>query len=252
MLRLERRIAKDGLASVDSNLHSAPGTTRRRPVEVRSTTHEPRIPEEGQVVAAHPVLDGRGPRLARKRTAARRPGLCRMPPLSASAAIVSACPCCVRWKRPRALETLDAVAQQLERGQIGATEATDALPAEELTVREGRRIKAALPMARLATIKAITGFAVSFQPSLDRGRVMALAALGVEAVRAGRSACFSPLADRLDSLAKADREGRLRERIRHSCRAQPLVVDESGCLAVGSAAANLVFPLAMPAANAAP
>ncbi|MBA3939341.1 MAG: ATP-binding protein, partial [Planctomycetes bacterium] len=34
-------------------------------------------------------------------------------------------------------------------------------------------------------------------------------ALGVEAVRAGRSVYFSPLADILDSLAKAEREGRL-------------------------------------------
>ena len=175
----------------------------------------------------------------------------------------------VSLRMPRALEALDMVVQQLERGQIGAIEAIDTLLAEEFTVREGRRIKAALQMARLATIKTITGFDFSFQPSLDRNRIMALAALdfidrhevvhligqsgtgkshlaialGVEAVRAGRSVYFSPLADSLDSLAKAEREGRLRERIRYLCRSQLLIIDEIGYLAVGSAAGNLFFQL---------
>ncbi len=175
----------------------------------------------------------------------------------------------VGLRMPRALEALDAVVQQLERGQIGAIEAIDTLLAEEFTVREGRRIKAALQMARLATIKTITGFDFSFQPSLDRNRIMALAtldfidrhevvhligqsgtgkshlaiALGVEAVRAGRSVYFSPLADILDSLAKAEREGRLRERIRYLCRASLLIIDEIGYLAVGSTAGNLFFQL---------
>ena len=175
----------------------------------------------------------------------------------------------VGLRMPRALETLDAVVEQLERGQIGAIEAIDTLLAEELTVREGRRIKAALQMARLATIKTIGGFDFSFQPSLYRNRIMALAsldfvdkhevvhligqsgtgkshlavALGVEAVRAGRSVYFSPLADILDSLAKAEREGHLRERIRYLCRASLLIIDEIGYLTVGSIAGNLFFQL---------
>ena len=175
----------------------------------------------------------------------------------------------VGLRMPRALEALEAIIQQIERGQLGAIEAIDTLLAEEITVREGRRIQAALQMARLATVKTLTGFNFSFQPSLDRNRIMALAALdfidrhevvhligqsgtgkshlavalGVEAVRAGRSVYFSPLADILDSLAKAEREGRLRERIRYLCRASLLIIDEIGYLAVGSAAGNLFFQL---------
>jgi len=72
----------------------------------------------------------------------------------------------VGLRMPRALETLDAVVQQLERGQVSAIEAIDTLLAEEFTVREGRRIKAALQMARLATIKTIGGFDFSFHPRL--------------------------------------------------------------------------------------
>jgi DNA replication protein DnaC len=175
----------------------------------------------------------------------------------------------VGLRMPRALETLDHVVQQLERGQISAIEAIELLLAEEITIRESRRIKAALQMARLATIKTLSGFDFSFQPSLDRNRIMALAgldfidrhevvhfigqsgtgkshlaaALGVEAVRAGRSVYFSPLADIIDSLAKADREGRLRERIRFLGRSSLLIIDEIGYLAVGAGAGNLFFQL---------
>ena len=175
----------------------------------------------------------------------------------------------VALRMPRALEALGGIIQQIERGQIGAIEAIDTLLAEEITVREGRRIKAALQMARLATIKTLTGFDFSFQPSLDRHRIMALAslefvdrhevvhfigqsgtgkshlaiALGVEAIRAGRSVYFCPLADIIDSLARADREGRLRERIRYLCRTQLLIIDEIGYVTLGAAAGNLFFQL---------
>ena len=175
----------------------------------------------------------------------------------------------VALRMPRALETLDHLVQQIERGQIGTIEAIEMLLAEELTVRESRRIKAALQMARLGTIKTLSGFDFAFQPSLDRNRILALAqldfidrhevvhligqsgtgkshlaiALGVEAVRAGRSVYFSPLADIIDNLARADREGRLRERIRYLCRAQLLIIDEIGYLSVGAGAGNLFFQL---------
>ena len=175
----------------------------------------------------------------------------------------------VALRMPRALETLGDLVQQIERGKISAIEAIEMLLAEELAVRESRRIKAALQMARLTTIKTLSGFDFAFQPSLDRNRILALAqldfidrhevvhligqsgtgkshlavALGVEAVRAGRSVYFSPLADIIDNLARADRESRLRERIRYLCRAQLLIIDEIGYLSLGAGAGNLFFQL---------
>ncbi|MGD9730491.1 MAG: IS21 family transposase, partial [Nitrospiraceae bacterium] len=62
VLRLERRITRDGMVSIDGNLYSVPDSTRRRTVEVHSTATEVRILEDGDVVAVHPVLDGRGQR----------------------------------------------------------------------------------------------------------------------------------------------------------------------------------------------
>ena len=143
----------------------------------------------------------------------------------------------VSLKMPRALEILDITVRGIERGEMTALEAIDVLLTEELTLRENRRIKMALLMARLSAIKTLAGFDFSFQPSLDKNRIMALAelefinrkevvhllgppgtgkshlslALGVQAVRAGRSVYFSPLSDLISALAKAEREGTLRE-----------------------------------------
>src|SRR6185436_9796595 len=68
-------------------------------------------------------------------------------------------------------------------------------------------------------------------------------ALAVEAVKAGRSVYFSTLADIVGSLAKAEHDGELRERIRYLCRAALLVVDEIGYLPITPGGANLFFQL---------
>jgi transposase len=62
VLRLERRITRDGMVSVDGNLYSVPNSTRRRIVDVHNTADEVRILDAGHVIAVHPVLDGRGQR----------------------------------------------------------------------------------------------------------------------------------------------------------------------------------------------
>lgn len=60
VLRLERRVTRDGMVSVDGNEYSVPDTTRRRLVEVQVTVQEVRILEAGSLIAIHPVLTGRG------------------------------------------------------------------------------------------------------------------------------------------------------------------------------------------------
>ena len=190
--------------------------------------------------------------------------------MSASAVIEHVKASLVALKMPRALEILDVTLRGIERGELGAVEAIDALLTEELTIRENRRVKMAVQMAKLSAIKTLTGFDFAFQPSLDKNRILALAglqfidraeavhligppgnwqdvhlslALGVEAVKAGRSVYFSSLADIIASLAKAERDGALRDRIRYFCRFALLIVDEIGYLPVISGGGNLFFQL---------
>jgi hypothetical protein len=59
----------------------------------------------------------------------------------------------VALRMPRALEAVDALVRQLERGEVTALEAIDTLLTEGFTLRENRRIKTALLMARLSTLK---------------------------------------------------------------------------------------------------
>ena len=139
----------------------------------------------------------------------------------------------VGLKMPRALEALDHTMQQLEKGDITAIEAIDSLLSEEYATRETRRIDVALRTAKLLPIKTLEGF----QPSLDRERIAVLAqldfirraeivhflgppgtgkshlatALGFAAVKAGRSVYRATLAELIEALSQADREGRSRE-----------------------------------------
>ena len=175
----------------------------------------------------------------------------------------------VGLKMPRALEALQTTLSRIEQGEVSALEAIEALLGEEYTTRESRRIKMALQTARLTTVKSLSGYDFSFQPSLDRNRVLALAeldfierrqcvhllgppgtgkshlaiALGFEAGKAGTSVFFATLAELVDSMRKAEREGKLRERVKFLSRYSLLIVDEIGYLPVGSGGGNLFFQL---------
>jgi DNA replication protein DnaC len=175
----------------------------------------------------------------------------------------------VGLKMPRALEALQMTLARIEQGEVSALEAIESLLGEEYTTRESRRIKMALQTARLPTVKTLSGYDFSFQPSLDRNRVLALAeldfvarhqcvhllgppgtgkshlaiALGVEAVRAGKSVYMATLAEMVDSMRRAEREWRLTERVRYLARHSVLIVDEIGYLPVGSGGGNLFFQL---------
>ena len=172
-------------------------------------------------------------------------------------------------RMPRALEALDHTVRRIERGELTPLEAIDGLLAEEHATRESRRIAVALKTARLTPPKTLDSFDFSFQPSLDRGRILALAqldfvaraevvhflgppgtgkshlatALGVAAVRAGRSVYRATLAEIVEALGRAEREGRLTERLRCYARPTLLIVDEIGYLPITAGGANLFFQL---------
>jgi hypothetical protein len=102
------------MVSVGGNLYSVPDSTRRRVVEVHTLAHEIRILEDDQLIAVHPVLEGRGQRrIAAGHRTAPPPGnsataRATPPPITPAGAVVA----------PRPLAFYDAVARRL----VGAGE----------------------------------------------------------------------------------------------------------------------------------
>jgi DNA replication protein DnaC len=175
----------------------------------------------------------------------------------------------VGLRMPRALENIDGIVAQLERGEVSAIEAMANLLSHEFETRETRRIDMALKTSRLLPIKTLESFDFSFQPSLDKNRIMALAelefvrraevvhflgppgtgkshlatALGVAAVKKGFQVHRLTLADLIAQLSKAEKEGRLNDRLKFFARCSLLVVDEIGYLPITTGGANLFFQL---------
>lgn len=109
VLTLDRRLTRDGMVSVGGNLYSVPDGTRRRTVEVQALAGEIHILEDGQPIAIHPVLEGRGQRRIAEghRSAAppadpASPPQPAPPPAAPGATVV-----------PRPLAFYDAVARRL-------------------------------------------------------------------------------------------------------------------------------------------
>ena len=85
--------------------------------------------------------------------------------------------CLVRLKIPRAREELIPAMARMERGESTILETLHSILGEKLALREGRRIYLSLRTARLTPPKTMDSYDFSFQPSLDRERVEALASL---------------------------------------------------------------------------
>jgi hypothetical protein len=96
------------MVSVGGNFYSVPDATRRRTVEVHTLADEVRIFEDGALIAAHPVLEGRHQRRVmpghrRGMTTTRRWGEGAGAPVMRTGDVVA----------QRSLDVYDAIAQHL-------------------------------------------------------------------------------------------------------------------------------------------
>jgi len=172
-------------------------------------------------------------------------------------------------KMPGALEALDHVLSKIDGGQIAAPEAISAVLEAQISLRNNRRLEAAMRSSRLPAIKQLGDFDFSFQPSIKREQIESLATLGflerrenvvflgppgvgkthlaislaIAAAERGRRVYYGTLAELITGLEEAQAAGKLLHRMKTLTHPALLVVDEIGYLPVSRTGAMLFFQL---------
>jgi len=172
-------------------------------------------------------------------------------------------------KMPGSLEAVDAILSEVDGGRIGATDAVCRLLGAQISLRNNRRLQAAMRSSRLPAIKTLEGFDFSFQPSIKREQIESLHELGfierkenvvflgppgvgkthlaislaIAAAKGGRRVYYGTLTDLIRSLEEAQAAGQLSRRLAVLTHPSLLVVDEIGYLPVNHAGAVLFFQL---------
>jgi DNA replication protein DnaC len=172
-------------------------------------------------------------------------------------------------KMPGALEAVDRVLSEADGGAVTAAEAIEKLLGAQITLRNNRRLQAAMRSSRLPVVKTLEGFDFSFQPSIRREQIDSLHELGfverrenvvllgppgvgkthlaislaIAAAQRGRRVYYGTLAELITSLEEARASGALSRRLAVLSHPSLLVVDEIGYLPVNPTGAVLFFQL---------
>src|SRR5437763_1819078 len=74
-------------------------------------------------------------------------------------------------KMPGSLEAIDGILSEIDGGRVAATDAISRLLAAQITLRNNRRLQAAMRSSRLPVVKTLETFDFSFQPSIKREQI---------------------------------------------------------------------------------
>ncbi len=172
-------------------------------------------------------------------------------------------------KMPGALEAVDVILSEVDGGGVTATEAIEKLLTAQVTLRNNRRLTAAMRSSRLPAVKTLEDFDFAFQPSIKREQIDSLHELGflarkenvvflgppgvgkthlaislaIAAAKSGRRVYYGTLIDLVTSLEAAQAAGNLSRRLAVLTHPSLLVVDEIGYLPINHNGAVLFFQL---------
>jgi DNA replication protein DnaC len=172
-------------------------------------------------------------------------------------------------KLPGALEAVDEILADVDRGALTAGEALQRVLGAQITLRNNRRLQTAMRSSRLPAIKTLKQFDFAFQPSIQREQIESLHELGfvkrrenviflgppgvgkthlalslaIAAAESGRRVYYGTLIALIESLEQARAAGQLARRLRVLSHPALLVVDEIGYLPVSRDGGVLFFQL---------
>ena len=170
-------------------------------------------------------------------------------------------------KMPGALEALDDILAALDGGKLKAPAAIEQLLGAQISLRNNRRLQAAMRSSRLPVVKTLADFDFTFQPSVKREQLESLHTLGfierrenvvflgppgvgkthlaislaIAAAESGRRVYYGTLGDLIASLEEAQTAGRLAQRLKTLVFPSLLIVDEIGYLPISRTGAMLFF-----------
>jgi DNA replication protein DnaC len=172
-------------------------------------------------------------------------------------------------KMPGSLEAVDSILGEIDGGRLAATEAISRLLSAQISLRNNRRLQAAMRSSRLPSVKTLDSFDFSFQPSIKREQIESLhelnfidrkenvvllgppgvgkthlaISLAIAAAQRGRRVYYGTLIDLITSLEEAQAAGQLTRRLAVLTHPSLLVVDEIGYLPINHTGAVLFFQL---------
>jgi DNA replication protein DnaC len=172
-------------------------------------------------------------------------------------------------KMPGSLEAVDSILGEIDGGRLAATEAISRLLSAQISLRNNRRLQAAMRSSRLPSVKTLESFDFSFQPSIKREQIESLhelnfidrkenvvllgppgvgkthlaISLAIAAAQRGRRVYYGTLIDLITSLEEAQPAGQLTRRLAVLTHPSLLVVDEIGYLPINHTGAVLFFQL---------
>jgi DNA replication protein DnaC len=170
---------------------------------------------------------------------------------------------------PGALEAVDEILSEVDRGSLHASEAMERLLSAQITLRNNHRLRTAMRSSRLPAIKTLQQFDFTFQPSIRReqleslhelafvkrkenviflgppgvGKTHLAISLAIAAAESGRRVYYGTLVGLIESLENARSAGQLARRLRVLSHPALLIVDEIGYLPLSRDGAVLFFQL---------